>query len=152
MKKHILDFIRRGMIACGFGPLVLAIFYLILQHQGLLQNLTVDQVCLGIFSLSGLAFVAGGMNEVYQIERLPLMGAILIHGIVLYFSDLVTYLLNSWLESGVVPILVFTGIFVVGYLVIWMIIYAVMKKRTAVLNEMLKKQQNREKHRLQNER
>ena len=152
MKKHILDFIRRGMIACGFGPLVLAIFYLILQHQGLLQNLTVDQVCLGIFSLSGLAFVAGGMNEVYQIERLPLMGAILIHGIVLYFSYLVTYLLNSWLESGVVPILVFTGIFVVGYLVIWMIIYAVMKKRTAVLNEMLKKQQNREKHRLQNER
>ena len=30
MRKFILDFLRRGLIACGFGPMVLAILYLIL--------------------------------------------------------------------------------------------------------------------------
>ena len=138
MKKYILEFLRRGMAACGFGPLVLAIVYLVLQHNGTVQTLTVNQVCLGILSLSGLAFVAGGMNVVYQMERLPLMVAILIHGCVLYISYLVTYLLNNWLEWDATPILVFSGIFAVGYFAIWAVIYAVIKRNTEKLNEMLK--------------
>ena len=145
MKKNILDFFRRGFIACGFGPIVLAIFYLILQHQGAVQTLTVDQVCLGIFSLSALAFIAGGMNVIYQIERLPLMVAILIHGGVLYISYLVTYLLNGWLKWGTAPILVFSGIFLLGYLAIWAIIYSVTKRNTEQLNELLKKKQTHNK-------
>ena len=145
MKKNSLEFFRRGFIACGFGPIVLAIFYLILQHQGAVQTLTVDQVCLGIFSLSALAFIAGGMNVVYQIERLPLMVAILIHGGVLYISYLVTYLLNGWLKWGTAPILVFSGIFLLGYLAIWAIIYSVTKRNTEQLNELLKKKQTHNK-------
>ena len=141
MKKSILEFIRRGFAAAGLGPLVLAVLYLILQSQGVLQTLTVNQVCIGIVSLSVLAFVAGGMNVLYQIERLPLMVAILIHGSVLYVSYLGTYLLNSWLEWGVMPILVFTGIFILGYLAIWAIIYSVIKRNTEHLNEMIKKKQ-----------
>ena len=141
MKRYIFEFFHRGFIACGLGPIVLAILYLILQQQALLETLTVNQVCLGIFSLSALAFIAGGMNVIYQIERLPLMVAILIHGSVLYVSYLATYLLNDWLEWGVTPILVFTGIFVFGYLVIWAIIYSITKKNTEKLNQILKEQQ-----------
>ncbi len=141
MKKNVLEFIRRGLVACGFGPIVLAILYLILQHQAAIDTLTVNQVCLGIFSLTALAFIAGGMNVIYQMERLPLMVAILIHGCVLYISYLGTYLLNDWLEWGVTPILVFSGIFVFGYLAIWAIIYSIIKKRTARINEILKKKQ-----------
>ena len=141
MRKHVLEFIRRGLIACGFGPIVLAVFYLILQHQGAIEILTVNQVCLGIFSLSGLAFTAGGMNAIYQIERLPLMVAILIHDSVLYVSYLVAYLLNSWLEWGVVPILVFSCIFIVGFFVIWAIIYSIIKRNTDRINEILKQKQ-----------
>ena len=144
MKKNILEFFRRGFVACGFGPIVLAILYLILQHQATVETLTVNQVCLGIFSLSALAFVAGGMNVIYQIERLPLMVAILIHGSVLYISYLVTYLLNDWLEWGAIPILVFSGIFIFGYLMIWAIIYCIIKKRTERLNEILKQKQQSE--------
>ena len=55
MKKYVLEFIRRGLIACGFGPLVLAVLYLILQKEANLETLTVNQVCLGILSLSALA-------------------------------------------------------------------------------------------------
>ena len=141
MKKNILEFVRRGMSACGLGPIVLGIIYLILYHQGLVQTLSVSQVCIGIFSLSALAFVAGGMNFLYQIERLPLMGAILIHGGVLYLS----YLVNDWLERGLTPILVFSGIFALGFLMIWAIIYAIIRRNTEKINEVLKeKQQNKE--------
>ena len=144
MKRHILDFIRRGLAACGFGPIVLAVLYLILQQQGIVENLTVNEVCIGIFSLFALAFIAGGMNFIYQIEQLPLMVAILIHGGILYISYLGTYLLNGWLEWGGIPILVFTGIFVVGYLVIWEVIYSIIKKNTDRINEVLKKQKSAE--------
>ena len=97
MKKTVMEFIRRGLAACGFGPIVLAVLYLILHQQGIILMLTVNEVCIGIFTLTLLAFIAGGMNVVYQIERLPLMVAILIHGAVLYISYLATYLFNNWL-------------------------------------------------------
>ena len=141
MKKIIAEFFRRGFVACGLGPIVLAIFYLIMQQQGMIQTLTVNQVCIGIFSLAALAFVAGGMNAIYQIERLPLMVAVSVHGCVLYISYLITYLLNDWLEWGTAPILVFSGIFILGYLVIWAIIYFIIRRNTAKVNEMLKEKQ-----------
>ena len=141
MKKQAKEFLRRGAAACGLGPIVLAILYLILQHNGAIESLTVNEVCVGIFSLSALAFIAGGMNVVYQIERLPLMVAILIHGGVLYISYLLTYLLNDWLDLGVIPVVVFSVIFVVGYIVIWAIIYSIIRRNTEKLNESLKKRQ-----------
>ena len=138
MKKFVLEFLRRGLTACGLGPIVLVVFYLMMQQSGAIEILTVNQVCIGIVSLSALAFIAGGMNVLYQIERLPLMMAILIHGGVLYLSYLLTYLLNGWLEWGITPILVFTGIFVFGYLAVWVIIYSVTKRRTEKINKILK--------------
>ena len=141
MKKFVLHFLHRGLVSCGFGPMVLAVIYLILRQAAALETLTVNEACIGIFSLTALAFVAGGMNAIYQTERLPLMWAILIHGGVLYVSYLVTYLLNDWLDLGVIPIVVFSVIFVMGYLLIWVIIYSIIKRNTAKLNESLKKRQ-----------
>ena len=141
MKKNVLEFIRRGLIACGFGPMILAVLYLILQNQAGLEYLTVNQVCIGIFSISALAFIAGGMNVVYQIEQLPLMWAILLHGCVLYFSYLGTYLVNDWLEWGKAPILVFTGIFVLGYLAVWAVIYFLTRRNTEKINMALREKQ-----------
>ena len=144
MKKFVLEFLRRGAIASGSGPIVLAIIYMILQQVAEVETLTVNQVCIGIFSLTALAFIAGGLNALYQIERLPLMFAILIHGSVLYVSYLATYLINDWLDFGALPIIIFSAIFVVGYIVIWAIIYSIIKRNTARVNEILKqKQQSR---------
>jgi branched-subunit amino acid ABC-type transport system permease component len=143
MKNIAKEFYRRGIIASGFGPIVLAALYLILQHNGAIESLTVNEVCVGIFSLSALAFIAGGMNVIYQIERLPLMAAISIHGAVLYVSYLVTYLVNDWLDWGTAPILVFTGIFAIGYLLIWAIIYSIIKRNTDRINEILKRKQQK---------
>lgn len=137
MKRYILEFFRRGLCAWGLGPLVLAVLYLFLP----VQTLTAREVSLGIFSLSALAFLAGGMNVIYQIERLPLMAAIGIHGGVLYAGYLGTYLLNGWLDWGRLPILVFSGIFAAGYLAIWAMIYAILKRRTARVNALLRQKQ-----------
>ena len=141
MKKHIFEFLRRGVVACGIGPIVLAVFYLILQQKGAVQTLTVTEVCVGILSLTVLAFVAGGMNFVYQIERLPLIVAIFIHCGVLYVCYLATYLINGWLEQGILPILVFSVIFVVGFLAIWAVIYSIVKRNTKTVNEQLRQKQ-----------
>ena len=138
MKRIILEFFRRGIAACGLGPLVLVALYWVLDPQ----TLTVREVCTGIESLSALAFVAGGMNVVYQLEHLPLMAAVTIHGIVLYICYLATYLLNGWLEGDTTPILAFTGIFVLGYLAIWAVIYSIIKRRTDRINQILKEKQH----------
>lgn len=143
MKKTVLEFLRRGCAACGLGPLVLAVLYWVLQRQMGLEILTVRQVCTGIVSLSVLAFLAGGMNVIYRMERVPLMAAILLHGSVLYVSYLITYLVNGWLEWGTAPILVFSGIFALGYVLIWAVIYGILRRKTRQLNEILqKKRQN----------
>ena len=139
MKNILKEFCRRSIAACGLGPIALAVLYLILQHNGVVETLTVNEICIGILSLSALAFVAGGMNVVYQIERLPLMIAISIHGGVLYVSYLLTYLVNNWLDRGTAPILVFTGIFVVGYLLIWAVIYSIIKRNTDRINKAMRK-------------
>jgi len=141
MKKNIQEFFKRGFTACGFGPIVLAIVYLIMQQQADITTLPVDQVCIGIFSISVLAFIAGGMNFIYQIERIPLMTAIFIHGFVLYASYLATYLINGWLRQGITPILIFSIIFIIGYIAIWAIIYYITKRNTKKLNEALKQKQ-----------
>ena len=137
MKTFLSEFLRRGSVSCGLGPIVLALLYLILHQSGVLDTLTVTQVCVGIFSLTMLAFVTGGMNAIYQVEQLPLMTAILIHGSVLYIGYLATYLVNNWLEWGKLPILVFSGIFILGYFAIWIVIYLIIRKNTNSVNEKL---------------
>ena len=144
MRKFVFEFLRRGFAACGTGPIILAILYLILHRTAAVDTLTVNQVCIGIFSITALAFIAGGMNAVYQIERLSLMAAVSIHGGVLYVSYLLTYLVNDWLDRGTAPVLVFTGIFVVGYLLIWAVIYSIIKRNTDKINEVLKKRHRTE--------
>ncbi len=138
MKRFIVDFLRRGVSAAFLGPIVLAVVYLILKDSSIMS---LNEVSIGIFSLTALAFIAGGMNALYQIERLPLLPAILIHGASLYLSYLGTYLINGWLEWSAAPLLVFSVIFVVGYIIIWAIIYSIIKRKTERLNKILKEKQ-----------
>ena len=42
MKKFVLEFVRRGFIATGLGPIVLAIVYLILKQSAAIDTLTVN--------------------------------------------------------------------------------------------------------------
>ena len=138
MKQFLKEFLFRGMICAGGGPLVLAIIYGILGATGAVEAFSPREVCMGIVSITLLAFIVAGMTAVYQMEQLPLPTMILLHGGALYIAYILTYLLNSWLQSSLAPILVFTGIFVVGYALIWFIIYCIERAKAEKLNKLLK--------------
>ena len=138
MKKFWKEFLFRGLICASGGPLVLAIIYGILGATGAASHFSPKEVCMGILTITLLAFIAAGMTAIYQMEQLPLPTMILLHGGALYIAYILTYLLNGWLKQQLIPILVFTGIFVAGYAVIWLIIYCVTKAKTEALNRKLK--------------
>lgn len=138
MKSFWKDFILRGLVAAAGGPLVLAIVYGILGATGTVSALSPKEVCLGIITVTLLAFTVAGMTAIYQVEQLPLASAILIHGGALYVLYLVIYLINGWVQQGLIPFLVFTGIFLVGYALVWLIIYLVEKQKIEKINKMRK--------------
>ena len=138
MKKFWKEFFLRGLICAAGGPVVLAIIYGILGATGAVESFSPGEVCRGILSITLLALIAAGMTAVYQVEQLPLPTMILLHGGALYIAYILTYLLNSWLQNALTPILVFTGIFVVGYALVWLIIYFIEKAKADKLNKLLK--------------
>jgi branched-subunit amino acid ABC-type transport system permease component len=138
MKTYIKDFALRGLICAAGGPLVLAIIYGILGATGAVTSLNPQEVCLGIITISVLAFIAAGCTTLYQIERLSVFMAALIHGSVLYAAYVVIYLVNGWLAQQLEAFLVFTAVFVCGYGLVWLVIYLVTRHSTEKLNQQLK--------------
>lgn len=137
MKAFWKEFLLRGLICASGGPIVLAIIYGILGATGAVDAFPPREVCLGIVTITLLAFVVAGMTAIYRMEQLPLPMMILLHGGALYIAYILTYLINGWLHNSLVPILVFTGIFLTGYALIWLIIYFVEKSKADKLNKLL---------------
>jgi len=139
MKKYVFEFLKRGICAMGFGPLVLAAVWGILYACGVLEVLTGVQVVFGILGISLLVFVAAGITVVYQIDKLPLLYAMLIHGVTLYIDYAAIYLVNGWLKEGIMPFIIFTIIFVAGYALIWGIVYLFIRKDIEKINRKIRK-------------
>ena len=140
MKKHILEFLHRGCLSCGGGPIILSIVYIILYYTGTISEINVDKIAIEYLTVTLLAFVAGGISIIYTIEELPLSIAILIHGLVLYVDYIVIYLSNGWLENNWISFVVFTVCFVLGYIIIWIIIYLTNKNDADKLNKLINKE------------
>ena len=138
IRKYFKDFLLRGLVSMGFGPIVLSVVYGILGLCGVVDKLAVNEVVLGYLSITVLAFLCGGMTVVYQIEEIGLSKAITLHGIALYIAYAVVYLSNNWLKNGLIPFLVFTIIFVVGYTLVWIVIYLITKRGTDSINKRIK--------------
>ncbi|MBR5452656.1 MAG: DUF3021 domain-containing protein [Clostridia bacterium] len=138
MKKYFRDFLHRGFLAMGGGPIVMAIVYFIRGKTGVVDSLSTDTVLFGVLTVSLLTFIAAGITVVYQIERLPIFSAMLIHGVVLYLDYLIIYLVNGWLKNDILPFIIFTIWFVLGYLVIWLIIYLITRAYAKKLTDGIK--------------
>ena len=138
MKKYVLEFIKRGLMAASGGPIILAIVYGILGATGKATSFTPNEVCMGTLTITLMAFVAAGISIVYQMEQLPLASAIAIHAGVLYLDYLAMYLLNSWIPRDWTGIGIFTAIFAVGYGLVWVCIYFGIKAKTDRINRKLR--------------
>lgn len=135
MKKHVIDFCKRGLVAAWGGPVIMAIVWLCLKAAGVVETLTVDQVVLGIISTTFMAFIAAGISIVYQIETLPKSMAALIQMAVLYVDYMGIYLLNGWLPVDKIGM--FTLIFITGFAVIWLIIYMSIRMKVNRINQKM---------------
>ena len=138
MKKHVKEFLLRGLTCAAGGPLVLAIIYAILAAEGVTDSLSPAEVSMAIISITVMAFIAAGITMVYQIEQLPLPCAVLIHGGVLYADYLLMYILNRWIPRNWQAIGIFTAIFAAGYALIWAVIYLTIRAKTERINKKLK--------------
>ena len=136
--KYLRDFGLRGLVAMGFGSIVLSIVYAILGLCNVITELPVYSVSFGYLTITALAFLCGGITVVFQIEELAISKAITLHGIVLYMCYAVVYFVNNWLAKGITPFLVFTAIFIVGYLLVWIVIYLITKNSTEKINKKVK--------------
>ena len=137
MKSFLKGFAIRGLIAFGFGPVIMAIVYLCIALSGVEDVLSLTEAAKQILLVSLMTFLAGGITAIYQIEKLPLPFAIFIQAAVLYADYIVIYLINGWLENSFVPIIVFTVIFIVGFAIVWGIVYLFTRKSAKKLNERL---------------
>lgn len=139
MKKYVLEFVKRGLMSAAGGPVILAIIYGILGATGVVTTLTPNEACLGILSITLMAFIAAGITMIYKVEQLPLISAILIHAGVLYLDYLLIYLLNSWIPRNGQAIGIFSAAFAAGFAAVWLVIYLCSRKNIKQLNAKMKK-------------
>ena len=136
MKAFLKEFFKRGFISAWGGPFVLAIIYFIVGKLENVQSIPINEVSLGILSITFMAFTAGGITAIYQNDFLPIASSLLIHAAVLYCDYLIMYLLNDWLPRSEIGL--FTAIFVAGFAIIWVIIYFCSKRKIDSLNKLCK--------------
>ncbi len=136
-KTPVKDFFLRGFLFGGFGPVILGIVYLVLHFTLEDLTLTGNEVFLGILSTYLLAFVHAGASVFYQIESWSLGKSTLCHLSLLYVAYILCYVVNTWLPFDPLSLGIFTGIFVGGYGVIWLIIYSSIKATARKLNRAL---------------
>ncbi|MBR3973529.1 MAG: DUF3021 domain-containing protein [Oscillospiraceae bacterium] len=137
MKKHVKEFLHRGLLCCAGGPLVLAIIYAILGKQDAMASISLGEAAMGILSITLMAFIAAGISMIYTIEQLPLPMAIAIHAVVLYLDYLLMYLLNSWIPRNGSAIGIFSAVFAAGFALVWCFIYFFTRNQTVQLNRKL---------------
>ena len=138
MNKYLKEFMHRGLMFGGFGPLVIGIIYFILSKTVEGFSLSGSEVLLGIISVYLLAFVQAGATVFNQIEHWPIAKSLFCHFGMLYAVYVFCYMVNSWIpfEWGVIGI--FTIIFVTVFFAIWFTVYFIVKATSRKLNKNLK--------------
>ena len=137
MKRFIKDFILRGLVASRFGPLILVTIYYGYQLTENVTSRPMAEININIISSLLMAFIADRIGAIFKVEKVPLGVATLIDAIVSYFDYLFFYLINNWISIMVKPLLVFTVIYIIGYTIIWLIIYKKVKSQVQKVNQRL---------------
>lgn len=138
MNRYIKEFLHRGLLFGGFGPIVIGIVYYILEQSVPDFSLSGPQVCLAIVSTYVLAFLQAGASVFHQIEAWAIPKALLCHFSVLYAAYVLCYLVNAWIPFEPLVLLIFTATFVIGYLLICVIVYLSTRIISRRLNEKLR--------------
>lgn len=138
MNEYVRKFLHRGLIFGGFGPIIVGIVFAILEAT--LDNFSLSgyQILTAVVSTYLLAFLQAGVSVFNQIESWPLPKSLACHFLTLYFAYVITYAVNTWISFEPIAILIFTGVFAVGYALVWIIVVVSIKSTERILNKKLK--------------
>ena len=137
MNKYFKEFLKRGLIFSGFGPIIMGIVYIVLERSLKDFSLSGTEVFLSIISTYLLAFLQAGASVFNSIENWSLAKSLLCHFATLYFAYITCYLVNSWIPFIPKVLLIFTLIFAVSYFATWFIVYLCVKQSAKKLNSRL---------------
>ncbi len=138
MNKYLQIFLHRGLVFGGFGPIVMAIVYAILQHTLPDFSVSGTEACMAIVSTYLLAFLQAGGSVFNQIEHWSPARSIGCHFGLLYIAYVLCYLLNAWLPFKAEVIAIFTVVFVAVYFVVWITVWLIARATGKRLNRMLR--------------
>lgn len=137
MNKYVKEFLHRGLMFAGFGPIIVGIIYFILSYTIKDFSIGGKETFVAILSVYILAFVHAGSSVFNQIEHWGIMKGLLCQLGTLYITYLICYLINFWITFEIAVVAIFTVIFVVGYLAVWSIVYLCVKVNAKKLSDKL---------------
>jgi hypothetical protein len=147
-KKYLIDALKRGAIAEVTGlPIALIIFMIIyLSIKYATGNTDNPEVNTMYFMLRLVAsfyitcFIFGAATEVYQIEELPIGYAIAIHFTCLFVCWFSCASLGRWIDlTNWIAWIISISAFIVTYLIVILIVFAVNKNKVKKINSKFKK-------------
>lgn len=136
-KEDIKEFLKRGFAFGGLGCIVVGFIYWMVSLSIKDLNLQGWQIFLAILSGYVIAFIHAGTSVFHQIESWSPLKSTTLQLLFLYVTYLGLYLLNSWIPFKLSVVLIFTGLFIVGYLIIWLIILLIVRKSVKRINKQL---------------
>ncbi len=137
MNNYLKEYLKRGLMFGGFGPIVAGLVLLIIDLSGVTISLNGKDVLLAIVSTYILAFVQAGSTVFNQIEHWSLLKSLFFHFISIYLAYSGCYILNSWIPFEPIVLLIFTALFVVTYFIIWITVYLIVKSASKKLNKKI---------------
>lgn len=137
MNNYLKEYLKRGLMFGGFGPIIAGIVLFIIDMCGVDVTLSGANLLLVIISTYILAFVQAGASVLNQIEHWPITKSLFFHFITIYLAYSLCYILNSWIPFEPNVLLIFTAIFIVTYFIIWITVYLIVKHTSKKLNKQL---------------
>lgn len=137
MNKYLKEFLHRGLMFGGFGPIILGIIFLIISKTTSEFGVTATQISIGIVSTYMIAFLQAGASVFNQIDGWSVPKSTFYHFLTIYVAYIGAYLFNSWIPFDPKVILIFTLIFAVVYIIIWLTVVISIKIVSKKLNQKI---------------
>ena len=138
MNIYLKQFLHRGAIFAGLGPIIGGVVYLALDFSIEDFSLSGIDVFIAIVSLYLLTFIVAGASVFNQIEGWPVAKSLFFHLSTLYLAYTGCYLVNSWIPFDPMVLIIFTAIFLLAYFIIWLTVFISVKAASKRLNEKIK--------------
>ena len=134
MNKYMKEFLHRGLMFGGFGPIVAGVIYAVVEKTAPDFSLGGIQMLVVIISTYMIAFVQAGASVFNHIERWPIAKTLFCHFGLIYLVYVVGYIVNAWIPFELSAVGIFTAIFAVVYVIVWLTVYLIVKSAEKKLN------------------